>query len=158
MSKEQTKRDKNGRFAKKSTKVEMEITVEEPKFKNTKEELEYWKTLAEGYKGALEDIGSKYLNARKDIKDLKAEIHELKSYERHWKGLLDTAKTWKKRAQKWEEKCAAIQDVVDYAYIYIGWYRMHLSKWTKWRHKEDILNIELDLDNRYANALYVGEE
>ena len=157
MSKEQTKRGKNGRYAKKSTKVEMEVTVEEPKFKNTKEELEYWKTLAEGYKVALEDIGSRYLNARKDIKDLKVYVHELESYERHWKGLLDTAKTWKKRALKWQDMYLNVLDAMRYAYIYIGWYRNHLSWWTKKKHREKIIDMETDLDNRVYNAECLDE-
>lgn len=54
---------------KKATKkVELGVEVEEPKFKNVKEELDYWKNLAEGYKLAVEKTGSLYLNKCEECK------------------------------------------------------------------------------------------
>lgn len=158
MSKEQ-KRDKNGRFTGKTAKkVEVELNVERPKEMSKDEYIKQLEAESEAYKITSERFMGSYLTACSEINQLKAEIAEIEPYKRHFDRLLDVAKNWKKRALAEQDKHLYVLDALREAYMQLGWYQNQLSWWTKKKHREKILNMDMHLDKMVSHAERLDEE
>lgn len=125
MSKETIKRDKNGRFAKKAGKVEVEMNVEPKPEKDLSDlicvsrgEYEQLKLERDAFKATAEKVSSMYLN----------------------------------KCAGWANEKVALLDVISTAYMHIGWFRNKLPFFTKIRNRDKIIDMEMEMDRLMSKA------
>lgn len=116
-------------------KTDVVIEVERPRIKNKDEYIKVLENESEAFKEVAERFTSKYLNARQEIKRLKEELEA----ERKSKDVI-------------LEKNVMLKDTIRTAYIQIGYIRQLLPWFKKWKYRDELLKMDMDLDRMYFAA------
>jgi len=151
---------KEQKKGKKSIEVKMEVepkpASKHPKMVSiSKDELEQLRTERDAFKMTAEKMSGSFLDKCRECKELEK---ELDSYKRHHDRLFQIGETWKKRAMEEMDKHLFAMDALRTAFTHIWWLRGKLSWFRLWKHRRDLIQMDIDLDRMVARIEGLDKE